>query len=51
MGVLEIFFIGVLEIFYWCPGGIYWCPGDIWFVSWKYLMGVLEIYDRGSVDI
>jgi len=21
------------------------CPGDIWWVSWRYLMGFLEIFD------
>jgi len=38
MGVLEIF-DSVLEIFG-------WYPGDIWFVSWRYLVGILEIFDR-----
>jgi len=29
--------MGVLEIFY-------WCPGVILLVSWRYLMGVQEIF-------
>jgi len=27
------------------------CPGDIWSVSWRYLIGVLEILDWCNVDI
>jgi len=30
--------MGVLEI-------IDWCPGNIWFVSSRYLMVVMEIFD------
>jgi len=39
MGVREIFLIGVLEIFV-------RRPGDTGLVSWRYLIGVLEIFDR-----
>jgi len=42
MAVLEIF-VGCGEIFDECPGDIWWCLGDILFVSWRYLIGVLEI--------
>jgi len=26
-------------------------PADIWWVSWRYLVGVLEIFDGGPGDI
>jgi len=35
-----------MEIFEEWPGDFYWCPGDISLVSWRYLMGVLDIFDR-----
>jgi len=38
-------YVGVLEIFDWCPGDIYWCPLDTWLVFWRYMFGVLEIFD------
>jgi len=37
MGLPEIYMC-VLEIFD-------WCLGDNWSLSWRYLMGVLEIFD------
>jgi len=43
MGTLEIF-MGVQKIFD-------WCPGDISSVSWRYLIGVLEIFDGCISDI
>jgi len=38
MGILKIF-DSVLEIFG-------WYRGDIWLVSWRYLMGILDIFHR-----
>jgi len=43
--------IGVLEIFDRCPQIFGGCPGDIWWVSWLYLMFVLEIFDWCPGDI
>jgi len=43
MGVLEIF-VGVLEKFD-------ESPGDIWWVSRRFLMVVLKIFDQCPVDI
>jgi len=43
MGVLEIF-EGCLEIYDGCPGYIRW-------VSWRYLLGVLEIFGGFPEDI
>jgi len=38
------YFIGVLEMFDWCPGDILW-------VSWRYFIGVVEIFDGCPGDI
>jgi len=38
--------MGVLEIFDGCIGDIYWFPGDIRKVSWRYLISVMELFDR-----
>jgi len=59
MGVIQIFYgcpgniLIVLGIFDGCPGDIfmgvleilYGCHGDIYRVSWRYLMGFIEIFD------
>jgi len=37
--------MAVLGIFGGCTGENFFCPGDICSVSWRYLMGVLEIID------
>jgi len=42
VGVLEIF-VAVLAILEGCPGNIQW-------VSWKYLMDILNIFDGCSGD-
>jgi len=38
------FLIDVLEIFDWCPGDIFW-------VSQRYLIGVLQIFVFGVLEI
>jgi len=38
--------MGVLEIFHSFPADFCQCPADIISLSWKYLMGVLEIFHR-----
>jgi len=44
--------MGVLDIFNWFPGDVFdGCPGDIWWVSWRYLIGVLVLFDRCPGDI
>jgi len=50
--------MGVLEIFVGCPGIFDRCPGYIWWVSLRYVTGVLEIslrvlsiFDLCIVDI
>jgi len=37
--------VDVLETFDGCPENICWCPGDIRWVSWRYLLGFLDIFD------
>jgi len=43
--------MGALEIFVGDFGDTFWCPGDISWVSWRYLMGVMEILDKCCGDI
>jgi len=43
--------IGVTLIFDGCPEIFDGCPGYISFVSWRYLMRVLDIFDRFPGDI
>jgi len=38
--------MGFLEIFNWYPCDFDGCPEEISWASWRYLMGVLVIFDK-----